>query len=77
MVYDEDSGQTLSGSFMDYNLPKADDLPIPRPITLARRRSEACTGCVRADLCGGHFAAYLDLHGDGELEAITEPGSGS
>ena len=27
VVYDRDSGQTLTGSFMDYNLPKADDLP--------------------------------------------------
>ncbi|MEM7250468.1 MAG: xanthine dehydrogenase family protein molybdopterin-binding subunit [Pseudomonadota bacterium] len=25
--YDPDSGQTLTGSFMDYNIPKADDLP--------------------------------------------------
>lgn len=27
IVYDADSGQTLSGSFMDYCLPRADDLP--------------------------------------------------
>lgn len=27
VAYDRDSGQTLTGSFMDYNLPKADDLP--------------------------------------------------
>ncbi|MFD2031982.1 xanthine dehydrogenase family protein molybdopterin-binding subunit [Ancylobacter dichloromethanicus] len=26
-VYDPDSGQLLSGSFMDYGLPRADDLP--------------------------------------------------
>jgi carbon-monoxide dehydrogenase large subunit len=26
-VYDPDSGQLLSGSFMDYALPRADDLP--------------------------------------------------
>jgi aerobic carbon-monoxide dehydrogenase large subunit len=26
-VYDERSGQLLSGSFMDYALPRADDLP--------------------------------------------------
>jgi carbon-monoxide dehydrogenase large subunit len=26
-VYDESSGQLLSGSFMDYALPRADDLP--------------------------------------------------
>ena len=26
-VYDNDSGQLLSGSFMDYAMPRADDLP--------------------------------------------------
>src|SRR5579864_4930938 len=26
-VYDSDSGQMLSGSFMDYTLPRAEDLP--------------------------------------------------
>jgi len=33
-VYDEQSGQLLSGSFTDYTLPRADDLP-PLHITLA------------------------------------------
>ncbi len=33
-VYDEQSGQLLSGSFMDYALPRADDLP-SLDITLA------------------------------------------
>ncbi len=27
IVYDPDSGQLLSGSFMDYSMPRADDLP--------------------------------------------------
>src|SRR5439155_20878195 len=27
-VYDEESGQLLSGSFMDYPFPRADDLPL-------------------------------------------------
>ena len=26
-VYDEESGQLVSGSFMDYQLPRADDIP--------------------------------------------------
>jgi CO/xanthine dehydrogenase Mo-binding subunit len=26
-VYDNDSGQLLTGSFMDYTMPRADDLP--------------------------------------------------
>ena len=33
-VYEEGSGQLLSGSFMDYALPRADDLP-PFNITVA------------------------------------------
>jgi len=27
ILYDEDSGQLLTGSFMDYGMPRADDLP--------------------------------------------------
>src|SRR4051795_434190 len=33
-VYDEDSGQLLSGSLMDYALPRAEDLP-PLKVTLS------------------------------------------
>ena len=33
-IYDRESGQLLSGSFADYALPRADDLP-PLDITLA------------------------------------------
>jgi carbon-monoxide dehydrogenase large subunit len=29
VVYDRDSGQVLSGSFLDYGLPRADDVPAP------------------------------------------------
>ncbi|MGB0629142.1 MAG: xanthine dehydrogenase family protein molybdopterin-binding subunit [Alphaproteobacteria bacterium] len=29
LVYDPDSGQVLSGSFLDYGLPRADDAPAP------------------------------------------------
>jgi carbon-monoxide dehydrogenase large subunit len=31
-AYDDDSGQLLSGSFMDYAVPRADDLPALDPI---------------------------------------------
>jgi carbon-monoxide dehydrogenase large subunit len=27
-IYDQESGQLLSGSFMDYCMPRADDLPV-------------------------------------------------
>lgn len=29
LIYDPDSGQVLSGSFLDYGLPRADDIPAP------------------------------------------------
>jgi aerobic carbon-monoxide dehydrogenase large subunit len=38
-VYDEISGQLLSGSFMDYCMPRADDVPMLRAETL----STTCT----------------------------------
>ena len=28
VVYDRESGQMLSGSFMDYAMPRADDMPL-------------------------------------------------
>jgi carbon-monoxide dehydrogenase large subunit len=34
-VYDEKSGQLLSGSFMDYGLPRADDTPAIQTLTLS------------------------------------------
>jgi MoaA/NifB/PqqE/SkfB family radical SAM enzyme len=41
-----------------------------RPVTLARRRGAPCATCTRRDRCGGHFAEYLDAHGEHELEPI-------
>lgn len=41
-----------------------------RPVTLARRRGAPCQACVRRDHCGGHFAEYLDAHGEHELETV-------
>ena len=38
-VYEEQSGQLLSGSFLDYALPRADDLPL-LDITLAELPTE-------------------------------------
>jgi carbon-monoxide dehydrogenase large subunit len=38
-VYDPASGQLLSGSFMDYCMPRADDLPIIASVT----ENTACT----------------------------------
>lgn len=51
---------------------QADFLEQPRPVTLARTRPGACTGCVRAHRCGGYFADYFARHGDAELCAVRD-----
>jgi aerobic carbon-monoxide dehydrogenase large subunit len=56
-VYDEASGQLLSGSFMDYCMPRADDIPMMHVETL----STACT----------HNP--LGVKGCGELGTIGAP----
>jgi MoaA/NifB/PqqE/SkfB family radical SAM enzyme len=53
---------------MTFFWSQADFLSERRPVTLARRRGLACQSCQRRDRCGGYFAAYLDRHGEGELE---------
>ena len=61
-VYDKDSGQLLTGSFMDYAMPRADDFP---NFTL----DTVCTPCTHNPLgtkgCGeagaiGSPAAYIN-----------------
>jgi carbon-monoxide dehydrogenase large subunit len=56
-VYDEDSGQLLSGSFMDYQMPRADDMPHIR----FRTRNVRCT------------TNPLGVKGAGEAGAIGAP----
>jgi len=56
-VYDEDSGQILSGSFMDYAMPRADNLPSFRFST----RNVPCA------------ANPLGIKGAGEAGAIGAP----
>lgn len=59
IVYDPDSGQTLSGSFMDYAIPRADDLPFfevafneieeaDNPLGVKGAGESACTGAPAA-----------------------------
>ncbi len=56
VVYDPESGQLLSGSLMDYQMPRADDLP---PMVLQSRPTPAPTnplgvkGCGEAGAAGG------------------------
>jgi aerobic carbon-monoxide dehydrogenase large subunit len=55
-VYDPDSGQLLSGSFMDYALPRADDLP-SFDIELIERPTEANPLGVKGSGQAGCIAA--------------------
>jgi carbon-monoxide dehydrogenase large subunit len=78
-AYAPDNGQLLSASFMDYCLPRADDLPSFNTATIATR----CTtnplgvkGCGEAGAVAGFpaignaIADALAAHG---IEAIEEP----
>ena len=56
-VYDRDSGQLLSGSFMDYAMPRADDMPEFKIDTI-------CTPCTHNP---------LGTKGCGEAGAIGSP----
>ena len=49
MRYDAQDGQLLSGSFMDYAMPRADDLP---PITIETREVPARTNALGIKGCG-------------------------
>jgi len=54
-VYDDDSGQMLSGSFMDYSMPRADNLPnmkIVTQSTLCTHTSFGVKGCGEVGTIG-------------------------
>jgi aerobic carbon-monoxide dehydrogenase large subunit len=57
-LYDSDSGQVLSGSLMDYALPRADDIP-------------AFEGALTADFPSR--ANRLGVKGSGQAGAIAAP----
>ncbi|HTB40815.1 MAG TPA: xanthine dehydrogenase family protein molybdopterin-binding subunit [Reyranella sp.] len=78
-VYDPESGQLLSGSLMDYALPRADDLPgfdialIERP-TLANSlgvKGSGQAGCIAAPQTV--MAAILDALRPAGVEALDMP----
>jgi carbon-monoxide dehydrogenase large subunit len=73
VVYD-DSGQTLSGSFMDYTLPRADDLPTFITATAETGESDHPLGVkgVGEGPTTGSPAAYMNaLH-----DALAQVGGG-
>ncbi len=54
-VYDPESGQLLSGSMMDYCLPKADDVPnfsVANSVTLCKHNVLGSKGCGEAGTIG-------------------------
>jgi len=65
-VFDRDTGQLLSGSFMDYAMPRADDLPsmrIESLVTPCRNNPLGVKGCGEAGAIAGPAAlvsAVLD-----------------
>ena len=53
ITYDADSGQLISGSFMDYQMPRADDIPLGAPRDA--RRADGCQSAGRQGRRrGGH-----------------------
>jgi carbon-monoxide dehydrogenase large subunit len=74
VVYDPESGQMLSGSMMDYQIPRADELP---PMTLETLPTNAPThplgikGCGEAGAAGGAPAVMNAL-----MDAISRAGGG-
>lgn len=74
VVHDPDSGQVLTGSFMDYQIPRADELP---PLVLETLPTNAPThplgikGCGEAGAAGGAPAVMNAL-----MDAVARAGGG-
>ena len=71
-VYDPDSGQLLTGSFMDYAMPRADDLPtfqIGNVVTACTHNPLGTKGCGEAGAIGSPPAVINAV-----LDALRERG---
>ncbi len=75
VVYDEDGGQTLSGSFMDYALPRADDLPTFRVLLKAQPESDNPLGVKGAgeSATSGAPGAFMNALRDALCQAGADP----
>ena len=74
VVHDPDSGQVLSGSFMDYQIPRADELPslvLETLPTAAPTHPLGIKGCGEAGAAGGAPAVMNAL-----MDAIGGAGGG-
>jgi aerobic carbon-monoxide dehydrogenase large subunit len=61
-VYDKDSGQLLTGSYMDYTMPRADDLPmftVDHTVTPCTHNPLGVKGCGEAGAIGSP-PAYMN-----------------
>lgn len=78
-VYDPDSGQMLSGSFMDYCLPRADDLPdfdlveadVPTEANSLGMKGAGEVGCIGAP--GAVMNAIADALGHDDIDMPATP----
>jgi aerobic carbon-monoxide dehydrogenase large subunit len=64
-VYDTDSGQLLSGSYMDYAMPRADDLPsfkVATKVTPCTHNPLGAKGCGEAGAIGSPPALMNAVH---------------
>ncbi len=64
-VYDQDSGQLLSGSYMDYAMPRADDLPsfqVATKVTPCTHNPLGAKGCGEAGAIGAPAALMNAVH---------------
>jgi CO/xanthine dehydrogenase Mo-binding subunit len=78
-VYDPDSGQLLTGSYMDYTMPRADDLPsyrIGMTVTKSTSNPIGMKGCGEAGSIAAPAAvinAICDALGTEEIEMPATP----
>jgi len=79
VVYDKESGQMLSASYMDYTMPRADDLPnfdVSTTVTLCPGNPLGIKGCGEAGAIGSPPAvinAITDAIGNNDLAMPATP----
>ena len=79
VVYDPDSGQLIAGSFMDYTMPRADDLPsykLAFQETLNPNNALGVKACSESGSCGPPPAignAIVDALWDLGVRHIDQP----
>ena len=64
-MYDADSGQLLTGSYMDYAMPRADDVPsfkVSTQVTPCTHNPLGAKGCGEAGAIGAPAAMMNAVH---------------